>query len=65
MQAAEPETTAYDLPTTEAAAYLRVHPDTLKRWVKTGKCRAYRMPSGRYRFRRSDLDGLIQVEAAS
>ena len=60
-----PQTAGYDLTTGEAAAYLSVHPDTLKRWVKAGKCEAFKTPGGSYRFRRADLDALTQVQAAS
>jgi len=47
----------------EAANYLGVHPDTLRRWEKAGKVRAYRLPSGERRFERADLDE--SVKAAS
>ena len=47
----------------EAAHYLGVHPDTLRRWEKAGKVRAYRLPSGERRFERADLDE--SVKAAS
>lgn len=56
---------AYEFSTSEAAGYLRVHPDTLRRWVKNGQCEAFKTPGGWYRFRRSDLDALTQAEAAS
>lgn len=48
---------------TEAAAYLGVHPDTLRRWEKAGKIRVYRTPGGERRFERADLDQ--SVKAAS
>lgn len=55
----------YDLSTNEAAGYLHVHPDTLRRWVKNGNCGHFKTPGGWYRFRLSDLDALTDTEAAS
>lgn len=57
--------TAYNLSTPEAAAYLDIHPDTLKRWVKAGLCEATKTPKGYYRFRREDLDRAVGEERAS
>ena len=39
----------------EAAAFLNVHPETLKRWVRAGRVKAVKPPGGWYRFRRTDL----------
>lgn len=62
-----PDTT--DLPTGAAADVLGVSDETLRRWVDQGKVRYVRLPSGRLRFRRSDLDAILvpvePTEAAS
>lgn len=54
-----PLTAGYDLSPTEAAEYVGVHPQTIKRWVRQGKVQAFRTPGGWYRFRREDLDTLV------
>jgi excisionase family DNA binding protein len=54
-----PRETPSDLMTTEeTAAYLRVHPDTLRKWVRLGKIPRVPMPgAGKdFRFRRQSLD---------
>lgn len=43
------------LTTAEAAALIRVHPDTLIKAVKRGRLQAFRTPGGQYRFNRADL----------
>jgi excisionase family DNA binding protein len=49
------------LTTKEAAAYLKVHPKTLYRYVRSGMLRQYQPAGiGRPRFRREDLDALLQ-----
>lgn len=59
-----------DLLLTRAAAdYLGVSHETLRRWADDKKIRHVRLPSGQLRFRRSDLDAVLQPiepsEAAS
>lgn len=44
----------------EAAECLGVAPKTLARWVACGAVPAYRLPSGRLRFCREDLDLAFQ-----
>lgn len=44
---------------TAAGEYLGVTGRTIRRWVSEGKLKAYRAPSGRYRFRVSDLDAAL------
>jgi excisionase family DNA binding protein len=44
---------------TEAAAYLKLSPRTLRRYVKDGKATARRLPGGDLRFRVEDLDALL------
>jgi len=47
----------------EAAAYVRLHPKTLYRYVRAGKLQEYRPGgTGRPRFRREDLDALLGVQ---
>lgn len=36
-----------------------VSSDTVCRWIKTGKLRAYKLPSGRYRIPADELDKLV------
>jgi excisionase family DNA binding protein len=40
----------------EAAAKMRVHPDTIHRWVSSGQLRHMRTPGNKIRIRKSDLD---------
>lgn len=49
----------------EAAAYLGVHTDTLRRWDRAGKLKARRHPANRFRlYLRSDLDRFLRrIEA--
>ncbi|GEK21002.1 helix-turn-helix domain-containing protein [Cellulomonas xylanilytica] len=44
----------------DSAAYLDVSPRTLDRLVDAGKLTAYRIGSRVVRFRRSDLDALLE-----
>ena len=45
----------------EAAEYLRVHSQTLRRWVRLGRINAYRVGCRDLRFRRSDLDSVLEL----
>jgi excisionase family DNA binding protein len=45
----------------EAAAYMRVTPRTLDRWVKAGRLARYRVGSTT-RFKRADLDALVKPD---
>ena len=48
------------LTTKEAATYLKVHPKSVYRYVKSGKLRQHQPGGvGRPRFRREDLDALL------
>lgn len=50
----------HDLLTIEQAAdIIGVHPRTLTRWVTDGALKAVRLPSGRYRIQRADLDAFL------
>lgn len=48
-------TDAYDISTTRAAEFLRVHPHTVQRWADSGDLPSWRTPGGWRRFRQSDL----------
>lgn len=43
----------------EAAARLRVHPNTLAQWAKRGRLQAVQLPSGRRRYRAADIDRIV------
>ena len=48
------------LTTTEAARYLSVHPNTVRRWEKQGLLPAYRLGTrGDRRFLREDVDRFL------
>lgn len=44
----------------EVARIFRIQPDTLDGWARTGRITAVRLPSGRRRFRREDIEALVQ-----
>lgn len=46
--------------TVVAAEILGVSPDTVRRWARTGKVRYVELPSGRMRFRREDIEVLLE-----
>lgn len=54
-----PELSSRYLTETAAGEYLDVSGRTIRRWVSEGKLKAFRAPSGRYRFRQSDLDAAL------
>lgn len=46
----------------EAAAYLQVHPETVRRWIVDGLLPAKRIGiRGVYRVKRDDLDQMVKV----
>ncbi len=48
------------LTTTEAAAYLRVHPETIRTWVRQGVIPAVKFGNrGGFRFTRQHLDQFL------
>ena len=48
------------LTTAEAAAYLRVHPETIRGWVRKGVIPAVKFGNrGGFRFLRADLDHFL------
>ena len=50
------------LTTEEAADFLGVDKTTLYAWRKQGKLRAYRVGKRLIRFKRQDIEGLLEVE---
>jgi excisionase family DNA binding protein len=44
------------LTTSEAAAQLGIHPDTLRRWADKGDVPMFRLPNGNRMFRPSDIE---------
>lgn len=56
--------TGPELRLSEAAAYLYVHPDTLRRWADQGKVRCVRTPGGERRFAIADLEAAYAGPAA-
>jgi excisionase family DNA binding protein len=53
----------------QAAEIVGVTDETIRRWAEDGKVRHVRLPSGRLRFHRADIDALLEpvepAEAAS
>lgn len=45
--------------TADASKYMGVSVTTFRRWLKDGKVKSKRTPTGELRFRRSELDQLI------
>ncbi len=52
----------YDLSPTEAAEYLGIHADTLKKWADDGKVACWLTPSRHRRFAVEDLQALLPAE---
>ena len=48
------------LRTSEAATVLGISDETLRRWAADGLIRHVKLPSGQVRFRRSDLDEVLE-----
>jgi len=46
----------------EAAEHLGVSALTLRKWVAQAKVRAFRTPGGHRRFRKSDLDAILNYD---
>jgi excisionase family DNA binding protein len=44
---------------TDVATELKVHPDTVRRWIKDGKLTPTRLGGTRIRIRRSELDRFL------
>lgn len=54
----------YDLTPKAAAELAGVHHETLKRWAAEGRVGAWRTPGGWWRFRRADLEALLEPAPA-
>ena len=53
------------LTTDEAAAYLKVHPETVRNWARKGVIPAAKLGNrGGFRFRREDLDRFVESRRA-
>lgn len=46
--------------TTAACQHLGISTPTIRRWIKAGRLKPKRTPTGEYRFRRSELDLLLE-----
>ena len=46
----------------DAAFFLRVSTDTLRRWEREGRLSCTRTPGGHRRYRRADLEALLTDE---
>ena len=54
------------LTTEEAAAYLKVHPETMRNWARKGVIPPAKLGNrGGFRFRREDLDRFVESRRAS
>lgn len=51
------------LPVGAAAALIGISADTLRRWEKAGRITSFRTPTGHRRFRRTDVEALLQASA--
>jgi excisionase family DNA binding protein len=45
--------------TVAACLHLGISTATIRRWIKAGRVKPRRTPTGEYRFRRSDLNSLL------
>lgn len=54
-----PRIADYPLTSQQAADYVGVHVDTLKRWAADGKVRGWRTPGKWWRFNKADLDEFL------
>lgn len=57
-------TEPYWLPVSAAAALAGISIDTLKRWETAGRITAARTPTGHRRYRRTDVESLLNGGAA-
>lgn len=48
----------------QVAERLSVHVESVRRWTRQGDLPAVRLPSGRYRYRASDVTALLDGRAA-
>jgi excisionase family DNA binding protein len=57
-----PNIADFPLTSQQAADYVGVHVDTIKRWAADGKVRALRTPGGWWRFAAADLDAVLSPD---
>jgi excisionase family DNA binding protein len=51
------------IPVAAAAKRLSVCPETIRRWVRTGRLPVVRYPSGQYRIASETIDRILQQSA--
>jgi excisionase family DNA binding protein len=49
----------------QVAEILAVSAETVNRWAEEGKLTGFKTPGGRWRFRESELEALLDGQAAS
>lgn len=54
-----PQATEPWVNTTAACEHLGISAPTIRRWIKDGKLKPKRTPTGEFRFRLSELDALL------
>lgn len=59
--APEPDPNAWALSPREVGAILSVHPDTVKLWTEKGLIPCFRLPTGARRYRRADVDAILEM----
>ena len=47
----------------QVAEQLLVEPKSVRRWLKAGKLKGYRLPGGDWRVRQDDVDGMLKAPA--
>lgn len=53
------------LTTFQAAKLMSVTPDSVLKWIKAGKLKAYRTPGGHYRIKQSRIEELLREDGIS
>jgi len=53
------------LTATEVAEEFRLDPETIRRWAREGRIERIKLPSGLYRFRRSDIEAITGQEMSA
>lgn len=60
MQTNQAHNSAQWITSGEAAALIGVSRDAVKRWAKAGRIASMRTPGGHHRFRRADVEQIMQ-----
>lgn len=58
-----PHLTLLSIP--EASKQFRVAPSTVRRWVKSGRLKAIRLPSGRAKIAQADVEAIMRGEQSA